>query len=125
MLTWLNEENSKVRDKSITALRKLALFGYELRRPHADYLRDGIHELRLKDGRRNIRILYFYHGSNLVVVSHGLAKEDVVPPREIDLALARKATFTKAPSLHTLTLDQTATTQEEEENEKEQNHENE
>jgi hypothetical protein len=29
-------------------IRRLAELGYELRRPHADFLRDGIYELRAK-----------------------------------------------------------------------------
>jgi hypothetical protein len=35
-----------------------------------------------------------------VVVSHGLTKEDVVPDREIELAIQRKARFEKAPQKH-------------------------
>jgi phage-related protein len=91
--------------KALATLKKLAMFGHQLRRPHADYLRDGIYELRLKDGRRNIRILYFFHGSHMVVVSHGLCKEDVVPDREIELAIERKAKYSKLPRLYTCELE--------------------
>jgi hypothetical protein len=38
-------------------------------------------------------MLYFFHGRAAVVVSHGIAKERAVPPREIDLAVKRKKTF--------------------------------
>lgn len=69
--------------------------------PEADYLRDKIYELRTKHGRVNLRMLYFFHGKQAVVVSHGLTKEDEVPPREIDLAVERKARFEKAPEKHT------------------------
>lgn len=34
--------------KYAAAIRHLAAFGYELRRPHVDLLRDGIYELRIK-----------------------------------------------------------------------------
>jgi len=46
-------------------------------------------------------MLYFFHGRTAVVVSHGLIKEREVPPREIDLAVARKARFQADPEAHT------------------------
>jgi len=36
------------------------------------------------------RMLYFFHGTAAIIVSHGLIKEREVPPREIDLAIRRK-----------------------------------
>ena len=47
----------------MAVIRWLALFGHELRRPKADFLRDGIYELRAREGRANYRVLYFFHGS--------------------------------------------------------------
>jgi len=35
------------------------------------------------------------------VVSHGLVKERIVPPREIELAIQRKALFATDPDKHT------------------------
>jgi phage-related protein len=122
LLEWLDSESNKIQLKSIAALKKLAIFGHQLRRPHADYLRDGVYELRLKDGRRNIRILYFFHGSNIVIVSHGLAKEDVVPAKEIDLAMARHVAFAKSPATHTyqVILDAIATEEDDHEDQDDQ-----
>jgi hypothetical protein len=102
---WLVEESVKVQVKAFAALRKLAQFGFELHRPHADYLRDDIYEMRFRDGKRNIRILYFFSGRNVVVISHGLAKADVVPPREIDVAVWRREQFLKNAQVHTATFD--------------------
>jgi len=101
LLQWLDEESTKVQIKAVAGLSKLAEFGHELRRPHADYLRDDIYELRFKDGRRNLRILYFFAGRNIVVASHGLAKEAAVPPREIDVAISRRERFLLNPRVHT------------------------
>jgi hypothetical protein len=36
--------------KCIASIERLAEFGHELRRPLADFLRDGIHELRIRKG---------------------------------------------------------------------------
>ena len=48
--------------------------GHELRRPAADFLRDGVYELRPSYQGVNYRILYFFAGRDIVVVSHGLKK---------------------------------------------------
>ena len=70
-------------------LDRLRDLGYELRRPEADYLRDGIYELRLRVQRVNYRMLYFFHGNTAAVVCHGILKEKVIPPKEIDRAVKR------------------------------------
>ncbi len=76
--------------------------GHELRRPEADYLRDGIHELRAKNLGINYRVLYFFHDRVAVVLSHGIVKQaDQVPPREIDIAIQRKRMFASDPDRHT------------------------
>ncbi len=45
-------------------------------------------------------MLYFFHGREVVIVSHGLVKEKAVPPREIDLAVKRKRNFEAKPDRH-------------------------
>lgn len=70
-------------------------------RPEADFLRDGIYELRASLGGVHHRILYFFHGAVAAMVSHGLAKERVVPPKEIDRAVERKKRFEANPAKHT------------------------
>ncbi|HEX5726697.1 MAG TPA: type II toxin-antitoxin system RelE/ParE family toxin [Longimicrobiaceae bacterium] len=92
--------DEKVQNKLIARIDLLEEKGYELRRPHADTLRDGIHELRVVSQHVNYRLLYFFHGI-LAVISHGITKEDVVPPREIDLAIERKQRFAAAPAQYT------------------------
>jgi hypothetical protein len=46
-------------------------------------------------------MLYFFHGNVAAVLSHGLMKERVVPPREINWALERKKKFEEDPERHT------------------------
>jgi hypothetical protein len=43
-----------------------------------------------------------FHGNIAAVVSHGLVKERVVPPREIDRAIERMRQFEANPKKHTL-----------------------
>jgi hypothetical protein len=85
----------------VAAIQRLAEFGHDLRRPLADYLRDEIYELRPKSGRVNYRILYFFHGREIGVLTAGLTKEREVPAIEIDRAIARKRKFEQNPHLHT------------------------
>jgi phage-related protein len=81
-------------------LERLAQLGHELRRPEADYLRDGIYELRVGLQGINYRMLYFFHGREIVVISHGIVKERAVPPKEIEYALKNKAAYESDPEKH-------------------------
>ena len=101
LLEWLDELPDKARDKCVVKLERLAQLGHELRRPEADILRDGIYELRVGLNHVNYRMLYFYHGKNAVVLSHGLKKKKEVPPKEIDDAFERKDAFKLDPEKHT------------------------
>ena len=100
LLTWLDRQPSKVQDKCLVKIERLAELGHELRRPDAAFLRDGIHELRVRHGRVHYRMLYFFHGRTAAVVSHGIAKEKKVPAKEIELAVKRRRLFEADPKAH-------------------------
>ena len=101
MSEWLDGLLPKVQDKCAARIRRLIDLGHELRRPEADYLRDGIYELSVRYRSLNYRMLYFFHGTQVVVISHGLVKERQVPPKEIDRAIGRKKRFESDPETHT------------------------
>lgn len=104
VVEWLRELRSMdaaAYAKCAAVIGRLEDDGFELRRPTADMLRDGIRELRAKKGHVNYRILYFFHGKNVAILAHALTKEDVVPAIDIDRAVARKAAFEARPSKHT------------------------
>ena len=100
LIEWLDKLPEKVQDKCLVKVQRLEEQGYELRRPEADSLRDGIHGLRVAFRGMQYRMLYFFHGQQ-AVISHGLKKESVVPSKEIDLAVERKARFENDPMKHT------------------------
>ena len=100
-LSWFSGLPAKVQDKCFLRLERLREAGHELRRPEADFLRDGIYELRVSLQGVHHRILYFFDGTAAAVVSHGLIKERVVPPKEIDRAVERKKRFAVNPRRHT------------------------
>lgn len=47
VLDWLDHLPAKAQDKCRLRIERLRDLGHELRRPEADYLRDGIYELRV------------------------------------------------------------------------------
>lgn len=96
-LKWLDGLPLKARVKCIERIERLRELGHELRRPEADYLRDEIYELRVSLQGINHRVLYFFHGKALAVLSHGIVKEREVPPKEISRAIERKIKFKSNP----------------------------
>jgi len=102
LLAWFESIPERARDDCLERLRLLEQLGHEIRRPHADYLRDGVHELRAKREGVHYRMLYFFHGRKAVVVSHGFVKRQAaVPAREIDRAIERMKRFRARPEKHT------------------------
>ncbi len=100
-MEWFDELPAKVQDKCYLRLERLREMGHEPRRPEADFLRNGIYELRIGLQGVHYRILYFFHGVVVAVVSHGLVKERAVPPKEVIRAMERKKRFEANPPRHT------------------------
>ena len=101
VLDWLDALPRKALDKCRVRIERLRDLGHELRRPEADYLRDGMYELRVGLQGRNYRTLYFFHSQTVAILAHGVIKERVVPARDIDEAIARRKKFDKNPKGHT------------------------
>src|SRR6266568_1804814 len=104
VLDWLTElrrSDQRAYETCVAAIERLGAFGHELRRPLADFLRDGIYELRVRKGRVNYRILYFFHGRNVAILGHALTKEDKVSKIDIERAVRRKKAFEADPARHT------------------------
>jgi len=99
-LEWIVQLPVKAQDKCQVRVERLRELGHELRRPEADLLRDGIYELRASLQGINYRILYFFYGTVAAIVSHGIVKEDAVPPNEIERAIQRKKRFEASPAKH-------------------------
>ena len=96
-LLELRKTNRRVYAKCVARIRLLAQLGHELRRPLADYLEEDIYELRIRQGRVNYRILYFFHGRHVAVLAHTLTKEDVIPRADLERAKERKQHFMADP----------------------------
>jgi len=104
VLEWLDElaeHDRRAYLKCREVINRLALFGYELRRPTADVLEDGVYELRARVGRMNYRVLYFFHGRDVALLAHGLTKRKVIPNADLARAIERKNRFEADPERHT------------------------
>jgi phage-related protein len=105
IVDWLRElkrTNRKGFAQCVGRISQLESTGYELRRPSADYLRDGIYELRAKHLKVQYRILYFFHGQNVAILSHGIVKEQsAVPDVAIEQAVKMKQKFIENQKAHT------------------------
>lgn len=109
VLEWLREldrTDPRAVNACIARIRLLRAFGHELRRPHADMLRDGISELRVRSGHVNYQLLYFFHGRDIAIVAHGLTKEREVPKVDIERAIERRKRYEQQPEEHRASFDQ-------------------
>jgi putative component of toxin-antitoxin plasmid stabilization module len=99
-LDRLQETNPRAHARCVIRIERLAAAGYELRRPEADMLRDGIHELRAESGHVNYRVLYCFHGRNVAVLLHAFTKEGAIPDIELQRALDRRRLLQIDPMTH-------------------------
>jgi phage-related protein len=77
------KEEMKVR----AYIRILKEYGHTLRRPIADYLGDGVYELR----PQALRVFYFFFLKDSAVLLHMMRKRtDKIPLSDINLCLKRK-----------------------------------
>ena len=101
LLEWLDDLPPKAKAKCLVRVERLEELGNQLRRPEADLLRDEIYELRIGLQGIHYRLLYFFHGKKVAILSHGLTKEKRVSSKEINLAIRRKHLFEQDPKCHT------------------------
>lgn len=100
----LEEMEPKAFQACLALILKLAAKGHELRRPTADYLDDGVYELRTAVGNVNYRILYFFFDKNMACCCDGLTKEKKVPTSAINAAKRAKRLVKSDPDRFTANL---------------------
>ena len=86
----------KLKAKVFRSLRLLETFGNQLGEPDTKHLRNGIYELRTKQGSDIFRNLFFYHRGKVIVVTNGFIKKtQKTPEAEIALAERRRSDYEK------------------------------
>ena len=108
VVDWLEDllgSNERAWANCRARIELLAQFGHELRRPAADYLQNGIYELRARQGHVQHRLLYFFHERQAAILAHALTKEAVVPKADIERTVERKRRFEANPKAHTYEIE--------------------
>ncbi len=109
VLDWLHalrERDERAFRRCFGAIQQLKQSGHELRRPHADMLRDGVYELRTRVGNVNYRILYGFVGKDVALLAAGFTKEKKIPSTEIERAITRIKKYTAHPEAHGFSHDE-------------------
>ena len=86
---YLLSEDIKLQAKMSREILLLEEFGNLLRKPHSEFLEDGIFELRAKVGTDISRVLYFFVVGKKIILTNGFRKKTVKTPRDI-IELAKK-----------------------------------
>jgi len=84
---FIHSLTPKEQAKVYAYIKELKKQGNNLRRPMADFLEDGIYELRPKDNR----ILYFFYLRDRAILVHAIKKHvKRVPENDLRLCVKRK-----------------------------------
>lgn len=86
---FLDGLSAKERTKVLAAIDLLEEEGPDLRRPYADTLKHGIHELRVRISKLHYRVFYFFCDRYDIVLTHGFKKKVKRVP-ETEIARARR-----------------------------------
>jgi len=88
-LEFLRSQTKPVRAEGGWLLEQLQKYGNSLGRPAVAFLEDGIYELRWQVERNEYRLLFFFSGREIVVVTHGFSKKSKRVPKA-EIARARE-----------------------------------
>jgi len=94
VIEFLNGLDVKMRAKIMRMLKLLEQNGSDLREPYSKFLKDGIFELRIKQGTDIVRVLYFFMIGHRIIITNGFVKKSQRTPRsEIELAKKYKKEY--------------------------------
>lgn len=97
---FILSQNEKMKAKLYRLICLLEEYGPELREPYSKKLKDGIFELRTKQGSDISRILYFFVIGGTIILTNGFVKKTQKnPTREIELAKKYRAKYEQEKEL--------------------------
>jgi phage-related protein len=91
---FLMEQDIKTRAKIARSISELETLGFQLHRPKAAKIEDGIYEMRVEFSPNNFRILYYFCIKNkIVLLSAFKKKRNDLDRNDIETAKARRNDF--------------------------------
>lgn len=91
---FLMEQDIKTRTKIARSIKELETLGFQLHRPKAAKIENGLYELRIEYSPNNFRILYYFCIKNrIVLLSAFKKKRNNLDRNDIETAIARKNDF--------------------------------
>jgi phage-related protein len=95
---WLEGLEAEALEAVAEGLDLLQMLGLSLGMPSVRHLGDGLYELRTRDSRGIYRCLYFHWFGRTLGMLHGFTKKTQrIPPRELEIARQRRATWLSRP----------------------------
>lgn len=77
---FIKSLDNKMKAKVLRILDMLETNGPLMRIPYSEYLRDGIFEIRAKQGTDIVRILYFFCKKKRIILTNGFTKKSQKTP---------------------------------------------
>jgi len=94
MVEFLDSLDIKMKAKVLQMISVLQDYGNELREPYTKYLKDGIFELRVKQGSDITRSFYFFITGKKIIMTNGFVKKtSKTPENEFEKAKKYKKDY--------------------------------
>ncbi|MCD8014775.1 MAG: type II toxin-antitoxin system RelE/ParE family toxin [Lachnospiraceae bacterium] len=86
---YIRSLDSKMKAKVFRIIDLLEKNGTALRKPYSEHLRNGIYEIRAKQGTDITRVLYFFRSGRRIILTNGFTKKTQKTPG-VEIRLAEK-----------------------------------
>lgn len=97
---FIESLDAKMIAKIIRVTELLERNGPLVRMPYSEYLRDGIFEIRAKQGSDIVRVLYFFVSGSKIILTNGFVKKSQkTPGTEIEKAIKYKLDYERRNDL--------------------------
>ena len=91
---FLKTLDDKLMAKMVKTIELLAVNGTDLREPYSKPLRNGIFEVRAKEGTDAARVLYFFVIGKKIILTNGFVKKtQKTPAKELETAEKYRADY--------------------------------
>lgn len=97
VLFFIESTEIKMKARIFQKLRLLEEYGNQLREPYSKHVKDGIFELRVKEGTNISRIFYFFYIGKKIILTNGFIKKtQKTPIEELKKAIEYKERYERS-----------------------------